>query len=159
MKYSPEKSTFEIFLSELAKVVHLSHLKPDSHDTCFLLWKEGEIPLLFEFDDQLVPNTILLSAEIAPIPLDYQQEVFETALKENSLSEETLSVKPDEDMLFLHRRFHPFISAEEMDSLLKPFIEKVKQWRSKLKDISQKPPQFSSKPPHPSSIQVFPYKA
>jgi hypothetical protein len=150
---------FEIFLLELAKVMHFSTLAPDVHGACLIIMKEGNVPLLFEFDDQLVPNTILLSSLIGAVPISHRADVYEALLIGNQRIEETLSVKPDEDLFFAHRRFHPAIQAPELEKLLVFFLETVKTWRTKIEEIIKQPTRTEKILPHPSSIQVFPYKA
>jgi hypothetical protein len=152
-------TSFETFLMELAKVLQFSSLAPDAHGACLIVMKEDSSSLLFEFDDQLVPNTILLSCPIIPIPIDHRAAIYEAALIGNNTIEDTLSVKPDEDTLFLHSRFHPSIQAAEIEKILYSFLKNVKLWKSKVETISKEPPSSSQMPPHPSSIQVFPYKA
>lgn len=117
--------------------------------------KESGIPLLFEFDDHLVPNTILVSTQIAPIPIDKRAAFYEASLQGNSRMEETLSIKPDEDFLYLHRRFHPDIQAEDIDLALQAFLKQVKVWKEKAEALAKNPAQHAM----PPSIKVFPYKA
>ena len=150
---------FETFLLELAKVLHFPTLAPDARGACLIIMKDGNIPLLFEFDEQLVPNTVLLSSPITAIPVSHRLDVFEALLMGNSTIEDTLSAKPDEDMLYLHRRFHPEIQSSEIEQLLQTFLQTVKQWQGKVEAISKKPPRADKMPPPPSSIKVFPFKA
>lgn len=150
---------FETFLLELAKVLQFSTLAPDAKGACLIIMKEGNIPLLFEFDEQLVPNTILLSCLVSTIPMERRSEVYEASLIGNQTIEECLSVKPDEDLLYLHRRFHPSIQAADLEKLLLSFLENVKRWKGKVDTLAKEPPRLDRLPPHPASIQVFPYKA
>jgi hypothetical protein len=152
-------TSFEIFLTQLAVVMHFSSLAPDGRGACLIIMKEGNIPLLFEFDEQLVPNTVLLSSPIITIPITHRADIYEALLKANSTIEETLSVKPDEDMLYLHRRFHPDIQAHEIEQLLEPFLKNVKHWKMQVEAIASEPPHSDKFPPHPSAIKVFPFKA
>lgn len=148
---------FETFLLELAKVLQFTHLEPDAHGACLIIMKEGNVPLLFEFDDHLVPNTILLSSPIAHFPIEHRVDIYEVSLSGNATIEETLSVKPDEDHLYVHRRFHPEIQAADIEKLLEIFLETVKKWKGEVERIVSQPPR--GKTSHPSAIQVFPYKA
>jgi len=152
-------STFETFLLELAKVLHFSSLAPDAHGACLIIMKDGSIPLLFEFDDQLVPNTILVSSPIAALPITHHADIYEALLKGNASIEETLSVKPDEDVLYLHRRFHPDIQSAEIEQLLHFFLQNIKEWKLRIETITSQPPLSDKLPPHPSAIKVFPFKA
>lgn len=149
-------SLFEIFLLELAKVLQFPSLSPDAHGACLIIMKEGKIPLLFEFDEQLVPNTVLLSCALSPISIIHRIDIYEALLIGNSSQEDTLSIKPDEDMLYLHRRFHPDIQSIDLEPLLHQFLETAKEWKNRVEVISKNPPR--AHPSHPSSIQVFPYK-
>jgi hypothetical protein len=150
---------FEIFLLELAKILHFPTLAPDENGACLIMMKEGEIPLLFEFDQQLVPNTILLSSPLLPIPTTHCEKIYKTILIGNSSQEQTLSVKLDEEILYLHQRFHPSIRSSELEPLLNQFLEQVRVWKEKIETIIKSPPSSDETPPHPSAIQVFPYKA
>ena len=150
---------FEVFLLELAKVLQFSTLAPDAKGACLIIMKEGNIPLLFEWDEQLVPNTILLSCLVCQISMERRCEVYEACLMGNESIEETLSVKPDEDLVYLHRRFHPSIQQEDLGNLLKRFLENLKLWREKIDQLTKEPSQTDLLPHHPASIQVFPYKA
>ncbi len=152
-------TSFKTFLLELAKVLEFSTLAPDEKGACLIIMKEGQIPFLFEYDEQLVPNTVLVSCAITSIPIERRADVYEAILKENHRIEETLSVKPDEDMVYLHRRFHPLIQAEELDTFLHSFLERVKQWKVEVEQIAHRPPRSDKIPAPPTSIKVFPYKA
>lgn len=152
-------TSFELFLQELAKVLQFSTLAPDAKGACLIIMKEGNVPLLFEYDEQLVPNTILVSCLVCQIPMERRIEVYDASLIGNASIEESLSVKPDEDLLYLHRRFHPSIQAGDLDKLLKRFLENVKLWKGKVDALSKEPPRSDQLLHHPASIQVFPYKA
>lgn len=149
---------FETFLLELAQALNFTTLAPDALGACLIMMKEGTIPLLFEFDDQLVPNTILISCPIAAIPISHRLDIYEALLKGNSLIENTLSVKPDEDMLYMHRRLHPEIQAKELKQILHFFLETVKLWKKNVEAILSMPPHNEQTLSHPASIKVFPFK-
>jgi len=150
---------FEIFLLELAKVLQFSTLAPDARGACLIIMKDGNVPLLFEFDDQLVPNTVLLSSAVASIPIAHRADIYEASLIGNMAIEDTLSIKPDEDMLYLHCRFHPQIQAVEIEQSLKFFLSNFKEWKRKVDEIAKMPPRIDKIPSPSSFIQVFPYKA
>lgn len=152
-------NSFEVFLTELAHVLQFSTLAPDAKGACLIIMKDGNVPLLFEFDEQLVPNTILLSCLICPIPMERRVEVYEMSLIGNGAIEETLSIKPDDDLLYLHRRFHPAILADDLEKLLKSFLEQVKMWKGKVDTLIKDPSRSQKLPAPTSSIQVFPFKA
>ncbi len=151
-------SPFELFLSELAKALNFSSLAPDSQGVCLIQIKNEETPLLFEFDDQLVPNTVLLSSPVSAVPIERRAEVFESILMANLEIEDTLSVKPDEDMLFLHRRLHPQIHAREIREIIKTFLDTVRTWKEKIDDIRKLAPRPLNVLPFPPAINVFPNK-
>lgn len=144
---------FKSFLSELAKVLDFQTLAPDKSGGCLLLMKEDNIQVLFEFDNHLVPNTILLSTLISTIPVDKRIEFYEASLEGNNDIEETLSIKPDEDVLYLHRRLHPDIQSDDLAQVLKIFLKHAKEWKVKADVLSKHVVEPSSKP---ASIQVFP---
>src|SRR5262249_27351044 len=150
---------FEEFLMQLAQVLQFQRLAPDEQGACLIVMKESNAQLLFEFDEQLVPNTVLLSCLISSIPIDHRSDIYEALLAGNSTIEDTLSVKPDEDLLYLHRRFHPSIQADSLEKLLNTFLETVKTWKLNVDTISKQPPHAGRIPPHPSAIKVFPFKA
>lgn len=150
---------FEAFLQELAKVLHFSTLAPDKHGACLIVMKEGKIPLLFELDEQLVPNKILVSTPVIDFPIDRRAEIYEDCLKMNASIEGTVSVKPDEDMLYLHRRIAPEIQSPELEIILNTFLNQVSLIKTHVEELLRKPPRRPQIPPSPSSIQVFPYKA
>lgn len=149
---------FEVFLQELAKAMRFNDLKADAQGACEILIKEGDISLLFEFDDQLVPNTILLSAPVSDFPSEHRAAIYAAILAGNMGLEETLSIKPDDDLCFLHIRFNPQIQAAEIEQMLKSFVLKVKEWKQKIEAISntRPPPPKSSIPP--PTFKVLPYK-
>ncbi len=150
---------FETFLTQLAPLLQFPSLSPDAKGACLIIMKEGNVLLLFEFDEQLVPNTVLLSSLLCSIPQERRAEVYEALLIGNQTIEETLSAKPDEDLLYLHQRFHPAIEAAALEKELSHFLEQERVWREKIAIISASPPRLERILPHPSSIQVFPYKA
>lgn len=150
-------SEFEFFLRTVAKAFQFSSLNPDSHGACLIIIKEGQIPLLFEFDKQLLPNTILLSSPVTSITLNNRSELYEALLKENHRIEETLSIKPDEDLVYLHRRFHPEIPPEELEISLHAFIDQILKWRKEIEKIGSTPPSIDKIPAPPATIKLFPF--
>lgn len=147
---------FEIFLNELGKILELSSLRPDRNGACLIILKEGQISLLFEYDDELVPNTILVTATLLTFSIQYREDIYEFCLKANQTMEETLSVKPDEDALYLHKRIHPDIEKSDLDSVLKSFIENYKILKEQGEKILQNPPRSSLAK---SDSSFFPFKA
>lgn len=152
--------SFENFLKELAEVLGFSQLAPDIEGACLIVMKEGSIPLLFEFDDQLVPYTILVSSLIGLIPPKYQADIYEASLIGNETIEQTLSIKPDEDLLYLHQRVHPAIHGSDLKNVVYNFLDTFKIWKETIENITKAPPsEMKKKSSDPSGIQVFPYKA
>ena len=125
---------FEHFLERLAKAVGSPKLHPDEGGACIIEWK-GE-SLIFEFDNMLVPNTILVTSPCFLLPKENRERILEEALKCNKMIEETLSQKPDEEVLYLHRRLHPSIGQEELVAILNTFVEDLTTWRSTLDHIA-----------------------
>lgn len=148
---------FPFFLTELATVLQFSTLAPDENGACLIVMREGDIPLLFEFDEQIVPNKILLSSPLLGFPLDRRAEIYEISLKLNEKIEETLSVKPDEDLLYLHRRIPPEIQAGELEMLLNSFLKQVHAIQKQVEQLLTEPPKRLQVPPPPS--QFFPFRA
>jgi hypothetical protein len=148
------KEQFAIFLKELSQALGFNSLSPDQFGVCMIRMKEGDVHLLFEFDDQLVPNTILLSSFICPLPMENRSDIYEEILKRNHMIEETLSCKPDENFLYLHRRMHPEMQAEELKKMLHHFILEVKFWKQKAEEISQQPPKSYRFLNPPGSFQI-----
>lgn len=149
---------FQDFLDELAEALQFSSLGPDKWGACLIVMKEEEASLLFEFDDKLVPNTILLSSAIASLPFENRREIFEVCLKGNNKIDETLSCKPDEDVLYLHRRLHPDIRSQELLSLIRIFLEQIKIWRKKMYEMSINPPKPDRYPLPSEPFQIPPFK-
>ena len=148
---------FEEFLNELAQVLKFSSLHPDQKGACLVVLKEHNLPLLFEFDDDLVPHTVLISCALAPFPIEYRSAFYTASLIGNATIAETLSVKPDEEILYLHRRCQSTMRASEIELLLNAFINTAKTWQKKAQEITAlPPPQTTSLTP--PSILVFPYK-
>lgn len=130
---------FQEFLTQLAEALDFSYLQPDEWGACMIVLKEHEASLLFELDEQLVPNTILLSSPLCPLPYENRIELLEESLKGNLVIEETLSCKPDEDILYLHRRIHPHILAPELKLLIADFLTHLATWRKKLETLAKSP--------------------
>ena len=149
---------FETFLQELAKVLQFSTLAPDQNGACLIVMKENKIPLLFELDEQLVPNKILVSSPVISFPIERRAEIYEECLKVNHGIEETISVKPDEDLIYLHRRISYEIQAKELEVIVHGFIKQINMMKGHVEQLLKQPPKHPKFPPPPSSIQVFPYK-
>lgn len=146
---------FETFLVELAKVLEFSLLKPDERGACLILLKESKLSLLFEYDDRYVPNTILISSELFRFPIEHRKTVYAALLQGNHALEETLSVKPDDDLVYLHRRVHPLIESVDLEKVMHSFTENATFWRNKLVELTSQPPQKQT----PQKVQPLPYKA
>ncbi|MCP5469792.1 MAG: type III secretion system chaperone [Chlamydiales bacterium] len=149
-------SDFRIFLKQLAKVLQFTALAPDKHGACLVIMKKNNIPLLFEFDDHLVPNTILISTPIIEVALSHEWHFYNETLKGNSLGEETLSLKPDDNLIYLHRRLSPLISAEDLQDILDVFIAKTVQWKECFEKITQE--REPDKPDEPPTLKPYRFK-
>lgn len=144
-------TVFETFLQQLAPVLELPSLIPDAHGVCYILMKKEQVSLLFECDDHLVPGTILVSSAIGKIPAQGYETLLKAILQENHNLEETLSCKPDEEILYVHRRLHPDIPAEEMREVLTSFIACISLGQEKLKSCLTPPPEEKT-----SFLNIFP---
>lgn len=129
--------TFISFLNELAQTLGFSTLTPDQKGVCQLAFEKESLELLFEFDEQLVPNTILLTAFLCPLPEKNKVQVMENCLKENANLLETLSCKPDEELVYLHLRIHPEIRSSELNPLVKNFLADATRLRQKIKQLGE----------------------
>ena len=128
-------SLFQTFLTHLAPVLEFQDLKPDQHGACLIIMKEHNVPLLFEFDESLVPNSILLSSPVAQIEVGCEEQVHGLCLKGNEQMHNTLSKRPDEDQIYLHRRLHPDIDTEQLRPIIQQFVEHVVTWKQKLEAV------------------------
>lgn len=150
---------FENFLKELAQLLEFPSLSPDEKGACLIIMKASNTPLLFELDEQLVPNKILISSEVLTFPLERRAEIYEECLKLNSIIEETVSVKPDEDVIYLHRRLTSEIQENELKVVIDTFLEHIQMTKQRIEKLLGQPAKHQTIPPSPSSIQIFPYKA
>lgn len=148
---------FEEFLKTLASVLDFSQLKPDENGACQIIIKDGNIPILFEWDDELVPRTVLASSLLAAFPLEYRADIYQMCLIANSTQEEILSTKPDEDLVYLHRRFHPEIQKDSLETSIQSFVASSKRAKSLIENLLKNPPQVTQRPG--AGIQIFPYRA
>lgn len=141
---------FHRFLEVLADTFDFPNLAPDAHGACLIHQKEHQAYLLFEFDEQLVPNTVLVSSPVLPLPVHNRADILEACLKGNHENLETLSIKNDEGVIYLHRRVHPNIEKEELQHVLDSLLNQIKVWRQKINDLSTQPPQSHRfhLPPH-----------
>ncbi|MFN0065567.1 MAG: type III secretion system chaperone [Chlamydiales bacterium] len=147
---------FTTFLSQLADVLQFTALFPDKHGACLVVMKESHLPLLFEFDDRLVPNTILLSTPLSRLTAGHERKFFVESLKGNYLLEETLSMKSDDELFYLHRRLHPEIEAADLKLALDQFITTAKAWREKFEKLGQGEPTDGLLPP--TNLKSFRFK-
>lgn len=148
---------FSQFLLKLTEVLHFISLEPDDAGACLIKLKQGESAILFEFDDQLPPHTILLSAPLAEIPNQIIPSIYESLLIANSMLDETLSLRPDSALLYLHRRLHPDISSADLTAAVHSFATTEKQWKERITAyVQQRAPLAPKKIP---TIPIFPYKA
>ena len=115
-------------------MLEFKKLKPDEHGACLLVMNESNVPLLFEYDDHLVPNSVLVSSPVTPIGYGKEGDVLKRCLIMNAGLEETLSKKPDEEEIYLHRRIHPDIHAKDLDPIVSQFVETVVQSKKQLED-------------------------
>lgn len=145
---------FYSFLQELAEALSFPSLVPDNQGACLLHFHEKDHSILFEFDDQLVPNTILMSSPLCLLPEENRLEILESCLKGNQEMDETLSCKPDDFFLYLHRRVYPGIQAAALTPVINAFLSKITLWKEKIAAISKKPPNPHRFPLPPSTFSL-----
>lgn len=150
---------FKSFLDELAKALDFSVLIPDAQGSCFFELPSQEVELLFEQDTSIVPNTILLSSQITSIPQEIIIAVLEESLIGNFEEENTVSCHPSEPALYLHRRLHQQMSADELKELIEDFVTCIHKWREKIRTLSQNPPATLRIPIPSSRLTLYPFKA
>ncbi|MEZ5314769.1 MAG: type III secretion system chaperone [Chlamydiales bacterium] len=150
---------FKAFLVQLSKVLDFENLQPDKNGVCLISFTKKKIQMLIEYDESLISNKVLISSAVLYFPIDQRQQVYQYCLKTNHKIEASISIKPDEDILYLHQRIAPTIHATELKLIIDSFLETIKMIENdltKLFKTSRKDHQVSS----PSSlIQPFPYKA
>ncbi len=147
---------FQLFLNELAEAFEFHSLTPDTEGACLLSLKNAALELLFEFDEQLVPNTILFSTFLCTLPQKNKIDILEACLKGNEQSNATLSCKPDEEVVYLHSRVHPDIRAAELKSWINEFVDQAMAWRKKIEEMEQASPKPHRFPLPPPTFEVPP---
>jgi len=115
-------SFFGDFLTTLSSVIGFQ-IPPS--DEPFLL----DETVVFEFDDQVVPHTILMSAAVGPLLKD-ESEFYVRCLEANDQMRPTLSLY--EDTLYLHQRVDPSISVENLKKELEDFKSALTIWKSRV---------------------------
>lgn len=149
-------SDFHGFLIQLASVLKFTALAADKHGACLVVMKKNNLPILFEFDDHLVPNTVLLSTPIVEIEEASARSFYKTILEGNSKMEETLSLKPDERLVYLHRRISPEINSKELKPLIDYFLKSTLHWKDVFGKLVQEAPHDEKEPP--SSPKPYRFK-
>ncbi len=149
-------SNFQTFLKQLATVLKFTALSADKHGACLVVLKSSNTPILFEFDDHLVPNTILLSTPIVELVEESARAFFKEVLEGNQKMEETLSLKPDERLIYLHRRISPEIEAKELTSIIDYFLKSTLHWKAVFEKLVQEAPKDNKEPP--SSPKPYRFK-
>lgn len=114
---------FPAFLHTLAPLLGFATLAPDAHGACLLKIKEGEFSLLFEWDEQIVPRSVLLSSPLFSFPPEKGHALALFSLQRNLSLEETLSLHPEKNLLLLHRRLSPEVDQPELERLLNLFLK------------------------------------
>lgn len=137
---------FNDFLKVLANVLHFTSLEADQNGACLIVMKESGIPLLFEYDDELVPNHILISTHVVDFPMERRVEIYEMILKANHIMEATLSVKPGEDQIYLHQRISPEIPDLELNIVIQTFLEHVHMIKKAVEESLHNPPSWPTIP-------------
>ena len=130
---------FQLFLNQLAALLQLDSLAPSKEGACLIIMKASSIPLLFEFDDHIAPNTIVMSTPIIEVDPPHQELYAYRALQLNSSMEETLSLRAEAMSLYLHRRLSPYIQIAELKLIIDKFVERALQTKEIFTHIAQEP--------------------
>ena len=149
-------SDFQTFLKQLTVVLKFTALSADKHGACLVVMKKNNVPILFEYDGHLVPNSILLSTPIVEIAEANARAFYRKTLESNHKMEETLSLKPDERLIYLHRRVSPEIDAKELKPLIDHFLTSTLHWKEVFEELVQQAPDDKgpSSPPKPYRFKV-----
>lgn len=137
---------FNRFLTSCAEACQLKNLTDQGQGVCAL--SIDEIPCLFELDETVVQDHVILSTQVASFPVDQQRFVMETCLKLNAHAPATLSIKPHEPRVMMHQRIPCDIDPQELRSIITDFVTRVERAQQSLI-----PPVDSE-----GSIGIFPNK-
>jgi len=149
------KSFFQEFLDQLAPLYGMRALRPDKMGACQLLLKKENLLVLFEYDDHVVPNTVLASVPLGEVLAGNEKQIMKELLKGNQKSENVLSMQPDEPICFLHRRLSSSIAGEELKKSLASFTGAAKKWIEKVGNPERA---FDEQEESSKAGQIFPYK-
>lgn len=147
------QAIFNDFLKQVAEVFQLKRLEPDSFGVCLIEIKKTHVKLMFEYDEFIVPNTVLLSSPILTFSPHDRHDICVACLKGNAAMDETLSIKIGTDTVYLHQRIHPNVKNNELNLILQSFQKQVQHWKKTLAAIGETTPQSED------SFHLFPYKA
>jgi hypothetical protein len=123
---------FQEFLQKIASLYSLDTLRPDQMGACQLFLKKENLHLLFEYDDHIVPDTILVSTSLGEIAIGKEEDVSKKLLKYNEKGEDILSIQPEEPICFLHRRLSPHLEKEKLQESLTTFKETAVYWQQEI---------------------------
>ena len=131
-------SPFETFLKTLASALEFTMLGPDEHGVCLIVTHKRSV--LFEEDRKIVPGTILMSTPLHALSPGHEKLLLTTILQGNSHIEETLSLKPGDETLYLHRRISSNIDSDTLKALIDTFVANAETWSTKLENTTKEHP-------------------
>lgn len=132
-------TSFETFLMELAKVVQIPQLIPDSQGACLILLKKTKSTLLFQYDERWLPHPLLISSKVCSFPIELRATLSEESLDANLSSDVIASIHPHEDSVYLHQRIHPSIEAIELEKIVQNFQIEGQKWKDKIAQLYREP--------------------
>jgi len=124
------ETNFKFFLEALSQALELSHLHPSTLGSCSVI-APGNLPLLFEWDSAIIPDTILVSLPLGPLRAD-QHDLVIAMLRANEDLASTLSLQQSDQMVFLHQRLSPTLSSSELKVALHQLLQDAKNWKQTL---------------------------
>lgn len=123
---------FQAFLDQIAAIYGLPSLAPDNKGACQLRLHNENLSILFEYDNSVVFNTILLSSPLEEVHNNSPTLLIES-FQHNYLNDEVVSIQPAPSIYFLHRRFDTTIEQEYLQNALASFVHTATLWKNKLK--------------------------
>lgn len=140
---------FQDFLNKLQRALGTSALHPDAHHACLLHFREEGVELLFEYDDRIVPQSVIVTSPIGVVSAAIARDLLEEALKENGVRETALAFVPEQESLFLFLRIPLFLEEAEVARLVHTCCAEVLLWRQRLESFVPEhvPKQGSSSTP------------
>lgn len=127
--------SFQPFLDTLSTLLQNPGLRPDENGACKIIMKGSGASILFEYDEKIVPGSILLSTPVAPLRPESRNNMLKALLMGNWDLDGTLSKHPEKDEIFLHQRLDPEIELESLGPIIESFVYTKGNWEQKLASI------------------------